>query len=848
MTELFDLHFRDESGYTLLGNAVRYKLLDVVKFLVTEHKFKVKEELTVAVEVDFKECVDFLIQHQPELVGRKVLAGTVCRPGMSPVMMAALMENESMLKFLFARGAKPLELPEYDPSDMNNIIRFDAIYQTFVAVSKPMYLCIMNEDPVMVAFKELFLFLNIAEKCEEIAGLLDVAKDDLLQIKSNCEQFAANFINYVETFDEMEILLSQMTTEDVQLVVPGYLFERLKYAMKHNHVDYVANSSVQKLLKKNFYSGPLSLGNFESASLLKRMLYISSLVFLTPVWLGLYLFFPSSETPNGKFVKGWMEMPFMRFVVHSVLYLFVCSMVLISSYETEIFFLQEYADISSKRNCLERIQRLDDFRCLDDYPDFSPEQKLAFRDQELFSIYLFATGFQIATQAYTNSTLYVTSDAVTLVWTFGNMYKEALLVWSEGFTEYASDWVNLLNIPLNICFLSALSLTNSFSVVRGYKPLEIYGDDVYHPLRVSSALRSIGLLLLYYKLYKFLRLTQLVGRQQVLLADSFQVCLNFMLLFIVFSLSFSIAANGIIWRTYRAYIQNCQQLPNGTFNPVVEVAIPCSNNFDPHHITNLINNQDLLKLYERLFFVILDSKSYILGIFPSYVNPQEWTLAFMYSVYLLFTVFVRMIIMTSLVIFSVISCSRTEVKDFKFRRAVLMFQFIHGIDPLPSPFNIVPSIYRITAWSRARKAPKYKMLSEEELLSIPKMRNFIRSLKLNYLREERKENLTRGLLKAGTMKGLGSRFREKLITADAGVRSIHERTAALLEKTKGNKLNGRASTAGSEIDRFTEIFQKRKERLGIKDEFKTESKNKCRICKCIKGIKLKLGECCKEGR
>ena len=85
----------------------------------------------------------------------------MCRPGMSPVMMAALMENESMLKFLFARGAKPLELPEYDPSDMNNIIRFDAIYQTFVAVSKPMYLCIMNEDPVMVAFKELFLFLNV---------------------------------------------------------------------------------------------------------------------------------------------------------------------------------------------------------------------------------------------------------------------------------------------------------------------------------------------------------------------------------------------------------------------------------------------------------------------------------------------------------------------------------------------------------------------------------------------------------------------------------------------------------------------------------------------------------------
>ena len=72
MENLFDLHFRDHHGYTLLGNAVRLGQLDVVQFLVGERNFKVKEELTIAVEVDFKDCVDYFIKRQPELVGRKV--------------------------------------------------------------------------------------------------------------------------------------------------------------------------------------------------------------------------------------------------------------------------------------------------------------------------------------------------------------------------------------------------------------------------------------------------------------------------------------------------------------------------------------------------------------------------------------------------------------------------------------------------------------------------------------------------------------------------------------------------------------------------------------------------------
>ncbi|XP_075247444.1 transient-receptor-potential-like protein [Convolutriloba macropyga] len=190
LKDLFNLQFRDEHGYSLLGHAIKLHLMDVIKYLVEEKEFRVKEELVIAVEIDYKDGVDYLIRQNPALVSRKVLAGTVCRPGMTPVMMASLLENESMLKFLFARGARPLEIPEYDPRELNNIIRFDSIYRTLLAISKPMHLCVMNEDPVMVAFK-------IAETCEKMAASLDVAKDELLQIKKNCETFATNFIRKV---------------------------------------------------------------------------------------------------------------------------------------------------------------------------------------------------------------------------------------------------------------------------------------------------------------------------------------------------------------------------------------------------------------------------------------------------------------------------------------------------------------------------------------------------------------------------------------------------------------------------------------------------------------------------
>ena len=541
---------------------------------------------------------------------------------------------------------------------MNNIIRFDAIYRTLLAISKPMYLCVMNEDPVMMAFK-------IAETCEQMASTLTVAKDELLAIKSRCEKFAADFIKHASTFEDLELILSQMTTENENIVAPGYPFERLKYAMINNHMDFVANRSVQKLLKKKFYQGPIAINDFEGANMVKRSLYISALIMLTPVWLFLYTFYPSSDSPTGKFVNDWMNMPIMRFIVNAAIYLIVCIMVINSGMNTEIFPLDKWPVLAAERLCWFEYSQFGKFDCIQNNLQLTPEQKEQFRDPDKYDIYVKELAFELFKETFTNKTSVLATDIITMIWLCGNVYQESAIIWTDGVSHYFSDWVNLLNFLLNLCFLSALSLRYSFIVSRGYSPIQIFGGEIYHPLQVSSALKALGLLLLLYKLYKYLRVTQIVGRQQVLLVEAFKASLSLLIQFFIMAVAFSVASNGVIWHTYRDYIKNCEELPDGSFSTKVDVKIPCPTNLVDSSLDELIKYQNFLKVSETYFLGIFSAQAYILDIFPSYENAQEWTGTLIYSSYVFFMIIIRLNILTSLVIFSVMNSAKTESEQFK---------------------------------------------------------------------------------------------------------------------------------------------------------------------------------------
>ncbi|XP_075253058.1 transient-receptor-potential-like protein isoform X2 [Convolutriloba macropyga] len=704
LQNLFNLHFRDEFGYTLLGRAIKSHQFDVIKYLIEDEKFKVKEELIIAVETDYKKCVDYLIKHDPKLVNRKTLAGTVCRPGTSPVMVASLMENESMLKFLLARGGKPLELPEYDPSELNNIIRFDAIYQVLVALSKPVYLCVMNEDPVMMAFK-------ISETCSKMSSTLDVAKDDLMVIKNNCETFAANFIKQVATFEDLELTLSQMTTEDVTLVAPGDRWERLKYAMTNNHIEFVANASVQKLMKKKFMEGPIGLTDFASAGIVKRSLFISFLVALVPIWLLLYLFFPASQTPTGKFVKSWIEMPFMRFIVQISLYFLLIVMVWISAVHATIFPMDPLTEIGNGRLCVEHVRK-GKFDCIDSNTRLSVEQKETFKkDPHLYILYLRGQTFQVYEQVMTNNSEHYITDGYIAIWTLGNIQREFQTIWADGFSAYNSDWVNSLNILLNFCFLTGTSLRYIWIASEGYQPQPLFRDETGHPLQLASSIRAFGFLLLLVKVFKLLRITEVIGQPQYLLKKAFNASFQFFLLFFCLLVACSIGANGLIWRTYRDYIKNCHKSLNGEFTTTIDVRVPCETQFASINLKEMDLFQNYQKVLTLFFFGMFSADAHILENFPVYENAQEWTLAILYSFYSFFTLIIRLNILISLIIFSLVENYQRANEEYKFYRTKVMMAFIDPEDAtwIPSPLNLIPTFRNVQHYiiKKAKEKKKY---------------------------------------------------------------------------------------------------------------------------------------------
>ena len=576
-----------------------------------------------------------------------------------------------------------------------------------------------------------------------------------------------------------------MTTEEMDLVAPGNNLERLKYAMIHNHIDFVANGSVQKLLKKKFYSGPIALNNFDGANLFKRMLYVAFLVFLTPVWLFLYLVFPASDTPTGKFVKSWIEMPFMRFVVNCTIYVLVVCVFVQSSIRYEIFPLDKWPVLAGEVKCALEFLDSGNFDCVENNIAYTEEQKESFRELTPYLMYLLNSGAELFSDTLTNSTLRYTSDAFTIMWIFGNTYTEFVTIWTDGFLDYTSDWVNCLNILLNFCLISTTGLRYSFILVRGYQARELFGEEVYHPLQVSDALRSVGLLLLFYRLYKMLRVTQIIGKQQVLLAEAFKASLSLLIRFIFLTMSFSVAANGLLSGTYRSYIQSCIKQPDGSYISRVDLTIPCPTNLVESSLNELTRYQSYFSVYVTFFYGLFDARAYIIEIFPSYENAQEWTATLLYSGFVFASVLIRLNLMTSFVILSIMSAASRNEVQFKFSRAQVMYIYILGSDPLPSPFNLIPSVNRVTAWLQTRREPKNKMLTESELLKVPKIRNLIFSAKLSYLREARLSAL-REELSTGDVREFEDRIHKQFNTVNNGMLSVERRTRAYIDKTPGS--------------------------------------------------------------
>ena len=293
-----------------------------------------------------------------------------------------------------------------------------------------------------------------------------------------------------------------------------------------------------------------------------------------------------------------------------------------------------------------------------------------------------------------------------------------------------------------------------------------------------------------FRLYKSLRITKMVGKPQLLLGEAFNASFNFFITFFCTFTAFSVSINGMLHRTYTEYWQNCTA---GNFATATEVNVPCSTRDYSKSKEEMGTYQNFGKLYLDFFFAMFQSDTQLQFNFFYYENIQETIAAFLYALYAFLMIIVRLNILISLIIFAILEACKFQDKTFKFRRTMLLFMYIDNQSPIPPPLNILPSIYRITAWYQSRGIPKSEVFTDEELKNSEKFRELMRQLKSTYLREQRK--LERGNSKCGAeVNAMKNQILAHCDDLKEGVTKVQSRTEELM--TQKNKRKRGTSAKG----------------------------------------------------
>ena len=591
------------------------------------------------------------------------------------------------------------------------------------------------------------------QSCERISLYIDVAKKDFSDIRDRCEQFAADFIKHVTTFDELQLILSQMTATEEHIVAPGEPWERLRYAMTNNHRKFVANSSVQKLIKKKFFEGPLALQDFESSHILKRVLFVFFLSLLTPIWIFFNLLVPEQKSSAGNWINSFVEMPLMRFIVQIVFYVLVVFMTVANTVSWNAF------DTGT-------IYRLgEDYLWFWEYADFYADYLMEilnfYYDYTYYYIDVIAESYNeyfnnlgkltlqrvesLYQSTVTDDWFSYLTDAYISLWTFGNVVSEMVDIWSNGFRSYSSDWVNRLNFFLNFTFMLSIFLKYSYIIKQGgYYPPGLYSDNFAHPLDIAEVCRSLGMLFLIFKVFKLGRVTEVIGKPQHFLGCAFSSGAKFFAIFLCALVGFSVAQNGIIHNTYKEYFKNCL-LEKGQGVNVQCVLRLMRPHGDELPIFNVMDGyQSLAKVWGDLLFTLFKPDNRLANMFPRFENPQEWVLMAVYTIYAFCLVVVGLNLLKSLIISAVLGALKRENEMYLFRRTMHYFNFISGQNVMPPPFNVFPSVRQIRrafdSVNTRRGEKKSKMFSEDELNEIVKIRSLMQRLKNTYMREYKKSS------------------------------------------------------------------------------------------------------------
>ncbi|XP_014293074.1 transient receptor potential protein, partial [Halyomorpha halys] len=241
--EILDINCVDPLNRSALIAAIENENMDLIRILL-EYNIQVKDSLLHAIKEEYVEAVEVLLEweesiHVPgepyswEALDRSSSNFT---PDITPLILAAHMNNYEILKILLDRGAS-LPIPHdircacdecVQSREQDSLRHSQSRINAYRALSSSSLIALSSRDPILTAFK-------LSWELRRMSRLETEFRAEYNDMREQCQVFATSLLDHARTSMELEIMLNydpEAGPGDVWQPGERQTLERLKLAIK----------------------------------------------------------------------------------------------------------------------------------------------------------------------------------------------------------------------------------------------------------------------------------------------------------------------------------------------------------------------------------------------------------------------------------------------------------------------------------------------------------------------------------------------------------------------------------------------------------------------------------------
>uniref|UniRef100_A0A5S6QSI2 ANK_REP_REGION domain-containing protein n=1 Tax=Trichuris muris TaxID=70415 RepID=A0A5S6QSI2_TRIMR len=656
----------DPFGRSSLQIAIENDNTEMVQLLL-DANVETKDCLLHAIKEENVEAVEIILEHlerigsfNRENQGVLVNERSTFTPDITPLILAAHMDNYEIIKVLLERGAS-IDHPHdvhcgckdcVEKSSQDTLRLSQSRINTYRALASASYICLTTRDPVLKAFE-------LSWELRHLSTIEHQFKLEYLELSQRCQKLAVDLLDQTRSSDELETILNYDSSDQWPTRRHfGQRMElsRLKLAIQFRQKKFVAHPSCQQLLASIWYEG---LPGYRTGNIVFQILLVISVSVGFPLLSIAYLVAPKSSL--GRFLRK----PFIKFLCHVGSYCMFILILILASQRTHHEAIFGALKLSNEGMDEEMARK--ELR--------GPPPSLL--------------------------------ECMIILWILGLIWVEIKQLWGLGYHTYISNMWNILDFITNTLYVTTITLR---VIAYIWVENELKSPETSHlgrtlprrywnawdPTLTSECVFATANIFSSLKVIHMFTINPHLGPLQISLGRMIIDIVKFFFVYSLVIFAFACGLHQLLWYYSWMRSSECQ-----SWSANFPLDKECLQDYKLSCSPKFSSFSNLFVTAETLFwsiFGLVDMDSFRL---KEPHRTTEWTGKTMFGTYDVISTVVLLNMLIAMMSNSYQYISNQADVEWKFARSKLWIEYFEETGTIPPPFNIIPSpktFYHLIRW------------------------------------------------------------------------------------------------------------------------------------------------------